>query len=55
MSGNTDSAFEKTLELSEALHEANIEHEYVSVSGNHESSTWRGILPELLHSLTVDW
>lgn len=55
MSGDTDSAFEKTLELSEALHKADIEHEYVLASGNHESSTWRGILPELLHYLTIDW
>ncbi len=55
MSGDTDSAFEKTLELSEALLEADIEHKYVLVSGNHESSTWRGILPELLHYLAVDW
>ncbi len=55
MSGDTDSAFEKALELSEALHKANIKHEYVLASGNHESSTWRGILPELLHYLAVDW
>ncbi len=55
MSGDTDSAFEKTLELSEALGEADIEYKYVLVSGNHESSTWRGILPELLHYLAVDW
>jgi len=55
MSGDTDSAFEKTLELSEALREADIEHKYLSVSGNHESSIWRGILPELLHYLAVDW
>ncbi len=55
MSGDTDSAFEKTLELSEALLEADIEHEYVLVSGNHESSTWSGVLPELLHYLAVDW
>jgi len=50
-----DPFFEKTLELSEALHKADIEHEYVLASGNHESSTWRGILPELLHYLAVDW
>jgi enterochelin esterase-like enzyme len=55
MSGDTDTAYEKTLELSEALLEADIEHKYVLVSGNHESSTWRGILPELLHYLAVDW
>ena len=55
MSGDTDSAFEKTLELSEALGEADIEYKYVLVSGNHESSTWRGILPELFHYLAVDW
>jgi len=39
MSGDTDTAYEKTLELSEALLEADIEHKYVLVSGNHESST----------------
>jgi enterochelin esterase-like enzyme len=55
MSGDTDSAFEKTLELSEALREAVIEHKYVLESGNHESSTWRGVLPELLRHLAVDW
>jgi len=55
MSGDTDTAYEKTLELSEALLEADIEHKYVLVSGNHESSTWRGVLPELLHYLSVDW
>jgi enterochelin esterase-like enzyme len=55
MSGDTDSAFEKTSELSEALREADIEHKYVLVSGNHESSIWRGILPELIHYLAVDW
>jgi enterochelin esterase-like enzyme len=55
MSGDTDTAYEKTLELSETLLEADIEHKYVLVSGNHESSTWRGVLPELLHYLTVDW
>ncbi len=55
MSGDPDYASKKTLELSEALHEADIEHRYVLVSGNHESSTWRGILPELLHYLSVDW
>ncbi len=55
MSGDTDSAYEKTLELSEALYEADIEHKYLLVSGNHESSTWRGIVPELLHYLAVDW
>ncbi len=55
MSGDTDYASKKTLELSEALHEADIEHRYVLVSGNHESSTWSGILPELLHYLAVDW
>ncbi|TET96860.1 MAG: hypothetical protein E3J30_10800 [Anaerolineales bacterium] len=55
MSGDTDSAFEKTLELSEALRETDIEHKYVLASGNHESSTWRGIVPELLHYLAVDW
>ncbi len=55
MSGDTDSAYEKTLELSEALYAADIEHKYLLVSGNHESSTWRGILPELLHYLAVDW
>ncbi len=55
MSGDADSAFEKTLELSEALHKADIEHEYVLASGNHESITWRAILPELLHYLADDW
>ncbi len=55
MSGDTDSAYEKTLELSEALRETDIEHKYLLVSGNHESSTWRGIVPELLHYLAVDW
>ncbi len=55
MSGDTDSAFEKTSELSEALREADIEHKYVLVAGNHESSIWRGILPELIHYLAVDW
>jgi enterochelin esterase family protein len=55
MSGDTDYAAKKTLELSEALREAEIEHKYLSVSGNHESSTWRGVLPELLQYLTVDW
>jgi len=55
MSGDTDTAYEKTLELSEALHKANIKHEYVLASGNHESSTWRGIIPELLLYLTIDW
>ena len=55
MSGDTDSAYGKTLELSEALYEADIEHKYVLAPGNHESSTWRGILPELLHYLVVDW
>jgi enterochelin esterase-like enzyme len=55
MSGDTDYAAKKTLELSEALREAEIEHKYLSVSGNHESSTWRGVLPELLQYLAVDW
>ena len=55
MSGDTDSAFKKTLKLSDALHKADIEHEYVSVLGNHESSTWRVIIPELLLYLTIDW
>jgi len=55
MSGDTDYAAKKTLELSEALHEANIEHRYVLVSGSHESSTWSGILLELLHYLAIDW
>ncbi|MGB2895123.1 MAG: alpha/beta hydrolase-fold protein [Anaerolineales bacterium] len=55
MSGDTDYAYAKTLDLSEALHEVDIEHKYVLVSGNHESSTWRGILPEVLHYLAVDW
>jgi len=55
MSGDTDSAFKKTLKLSDALHKADIEHKYVSVLGNHESSTWRGIIPELLLYLTIDW
>ncbi len=55
MSGDTDSAYKKTLELSEALRAADIEHKYVVESGNHESSTWRGILPELLNYLAVDW
>jgi len=55
MSGDTDSAYEKTLELSEALREAGIEHRYILESGNHESNTWRGILPELLHYLAVEW
>ena len=55
MSGDSDSAYEKTLELSEALHEAGIEHKYVLESGNHESSTWRGIVSELVHYLAVDW
>ena len=55
MSGDTEYAAKKTLELSETLLEADIEHKYVVVSGNHESSTWRGILPELLHYLAIDW
>jgi enterochelin esterase-like enzyme len=55
MSGDTDSAYAKTLELSDALREGDIEHKHALESGNHESSTWRGILPELLHYLTVDW
>lgn len=55
MSGDTDSAYAKTLELSDALREGDIEHMHVLESGNHESSTWRGILPELLRYLTVDW
>lgn len=55
MSGDTDSAYGKTLELSEALYEADIVHKYVLAPGNHESNTWRGILPELLHYLAVDW
>ncbi len=55
MSGDTDYAYTKTLELSEALREAEIEHKYVLVAGNHESSTWRGILPDVLRYLAVDW
>ena len=55
MSGDGDSAYGKTLELSEALREAGIEHEYILESGVHDSNTWRGILPELLRYLTDGW
>ncbi|MCJ7824216.1 MAG: alpha/beta hydrolase-fold protein [Anaerolineales bacterium] len=55
MSGDTDSAYAKTLELSEALRDADIKHKYVLESGNHESSTWRWIIPEMLYYLAADW
>jgi enterochelin esterase-like enzyme len=53
--GDVDSAREKTNALASTLDDLNIAYRYVEVPGNHDSYTWRALIPDMLSYLTGTW